>query len=85
MNFLSGIFVLLLGLGTIKQIINYFSPTFAKKDEEQKESHAKDITFYAGWFLLILWLTSGMGAFLVFVDNKTDLGVMTITILAILS
>jgi hypothetical protein len=26
-----------------------------------------------------------MGAFLVFVDNKTDLGVMTLTILAILS
>jgi len=26
-----------------------------------------------------------MGAFLVFVDNKTDLGVMALTILAILS
>jgi hypothetical protein len=34
---------------------------------------------------MLFWLTSGMGAFLVFVDNKTDLGVMAMTILAILS
>ena len=35
--------------------------------------------------MLLFWLTSGMGAFLVFVDNKTDLGVMALTILAMLS
>lgn len=34
---------------------------------------------------LLLWLMSGMGAFLVFVDNKTDLGVMSLTMLALLS
>jgi hypothetical protein len=28
---------------------------------------------------------SGMGAFLVFVDNKTDLGVMSLTMLALMS
>gem|GEM_PF-6220040 len=33
----------------------------------------------------LLWLMSGMGAFLVFVDNKTDLGVMSLTMLALLS
>lgn len=33
----------------------------------------------------LLWLMSGMGAFLVFVDNKTDLGVMSLTLLALLS
>ncbi|AHB41498.1 hypothetical protein P148_SR1C00001G0708 [candidate division SR1 bacterium RAAC1_SR1_1] len=76
MNFLSGIFTLILGLGTIKEIINYFT---------KKETTGTKIAFYLGRFLLILWLTSGMGAFLVFVDNKTDLGVMAITMLGMLS
>lgn len=35
--------------------------------------------------LMMIWLTSGMGAFLVFVDNKTDLGVMTFVLLAVFS
>jgi hypothetical protein len=34
---------------------------------------------------LLLWLTSGMGAFLVIVDNKTDLGVMAFSLLALLA
>ncbi|MDD3262859.1 MAG: hypothetical protein PHR61_03350 [Candidatus Absconditabacteria bacterium] len=76
MNFLSGIFVLILGLGTVKEIINYFT---------KKETIGTKIAFYLGRFLLLLWLTSGMGAFLVFVDNKTDLGVMALTILGMLS
>jgi len=83
MNFLSGIFVLIMGLGTTKQIIDFFTPKYEKEDKKAIE--AKNITFYIGWFLLLLWITSGMGAFLVFVDNKTDMGVMTITMLAILS
>ncbi|HCB50984.1 TPA: hypothetical protein DEP21_00020 [Patescibacteria group bacterium] len=74
--------MLLLGLGTTKQIIDFFAP---KHDNEEHEKETKNITFYLGWFLVILWLTSGMGAFLVFVDNKTDMGVMTLTMLAILS
>lgn len=76
MNFLSGLFVLILGLGTVKEIINYFI---------NKESNGSKIAFYIGRFLIMLWLTSGMGAFLVFVDNKTDLGVMAITMLGMLS
>ncbi|MFZ2150417.1 MAG: hypothetical protein WAZ12_04565 [Candidatus Absconditicoccaceae bacterium] len=82
MNFLSGIFVLLFSLGVIKEILNFFE----KKLETIKDgSLIKNISFYSGWFWILLWLTSGMGAFLVFVDNKTDLGVMAMTILAILS
>ncbi len=76
MNFLSGLLVLILGLGTINEIITYFSP---------KETLGTKITFYLGRFLLLLWLTSGMWAFLVFVDNKTDLWVMAITMLWMLS
>lgn len=79
MNFLSGIFVLIFGTGLIKEAINYFAP----------KRHENDIMptvgFYTGWMMLLFRLTSGMGAFLVFVDNKTDLGVMALTILALLS
>jgi len=78
-NFLSGPLTLLLGIGTIKQILAYFK----KEDDDDEEHNA--FAFYLGWFLLLLRLTSGMWAFLVFVDNKTDLGVMSITILALLS
>jgi hypothetical protein len=35
------------------------------------------------WILMILWLTSGMGAFLLFVDNKTDLAVMFFSVIAL--
>lgn len=76
MNFLSWMFVLILGLWTVKEIINYFTT---------KETTGTKIAFYLWWFLLLLRLTSGMGAFLVFVDNKTDLGVMALTILGMLS
>lgn len=80
MNFLSGIFVLIFGTGLIKEAIGYFSP---KKSEENDITTA--IGTYSGWMMLLFWLTSWMGAFLVFVDNKTDLGVMALTVLAMLS
>lgn len=80
MNFLSGILVLIFGTGLIKEVISYFAP---KKSEE--EDMATTIGMYSGWMMLLFWLTSGMGAFLVFVDNKTDLGVMALTVLAMLS
>ena len=37
------------------------------------------------WYLLLLWLTSWMWAFLVIVDNKTDLWVMALSLLALLA
>ena len=80
MNFLSGVFVLIFGTGLIKEVLTYFS---SKKSEE--DSITTTVGMYSGWMMLLFWLTSGMGAFLVFVDNKTDLGVMALTILAILS
>ena len=76
-NFLAGPLSLLLGIGVIQQILTYF-----KKKNEDSEEHT--FAFYLGRFLLLLRLTSGMWAFLVFVDNKTDLWVMCITILALL-
>lgn len=67
MNFLSGILVLILGTGLIKEVISYFAP---KKEEDEAVT---TVALYSGWMMLLFWLTSGMGAFLVFVDNKTDL------------
>lgn len=74
MNFLSWLFVLFFWLGLIKEVITYLR---AKINDS--------ISLALWWGTLLLWLTSGMGAFLVFVDNKTDLGIMAMTILAMLS
>ncbi len=47
-----------------------------------KEENAKHYLLLILWYWLILtWLTSWMGAFLVFVDNKTDLAVLMFVIL----
>ncbi len=76
MNFISGVFVLSFGLILVREVIHFI---------QGNDEHQENIFFIIGWFLLILWLTSGMGAFLVFVDNKTDLGIMALTILALYS
>jgi 4-amino-4-deoxy-L-arabinose transferase-like glycosyltransferase len=78
MNFLSGMFVLIFGIGMTQEALHYFRDS-KTSDEDTKTSLA------FGWTGMLLWLTSGMGAFLVFVDNKTDLGVLAMTILALLS
>lgn len=76
LNALSGVFVLLFGLGAVKEALSVFK----RRDKESTSTTA----FLLGWGLLLLWLTSGMGAFLVFVDNKTDMGVLALSILALL-
>ncbi len=79
MNFLSGPFVLFFGLALINEAIEYFGRKLKLSQLN------KSLSLGTGWMALLLWLTSGMWAFLVFVDNKTDLWVMALTILAILS
>lgn len=79
MNFLSGIFVLIFGLWLIKKVIGFIS------DKLKAPKWTEQISFATGRFFLLLWLSSGMWAFLVFVDNKTDLGLMAMTLLAMLS
>ena len=55
-------------------------------DEDQESSLVTNrlIVLFGALFIL-LWNTSGMGAFLVFIDNKTDMGVLTMVIVALLS
>jgi len=93
MNFLSGILVLIFWIGLVGQFLKLINSikniNNKKKDNtelyDEEFSEKNTILIYVSWFLFILWLSSGMWAFLVFVDNKTDLGVMSMTLLAILS
>lgn len=39
--------------------------------------------YHVSWMVLLSWFTSGMGAFLVFVDNKSDFGILAITLCAL--
>lgn len=71
LNFWSGIYVLWLGSILVHTFAQFFS--------------RKNIILIVWIVLLLLWLTSGMGAFLVFVDNKTDLWVLSLIIWAIIS
>ena len=75
-NFFSWILVLVFSLALIKEVLDYVWPKF---------SNIKDQIFNIWWLLILIWLTSWMWAFLVFVDNKTDLWVMALVILAIYS
>ncbi len=88
MNFLSGIFVLVLGVVWVRKLLLIHTDSGADiLDEKQETLVTRDTSLMTavGRFGLLLWLTSGMWAFLVFVDNKTDLGVLSLVILALLS
>lgn len=89
LNFLSWIFVLFFGLALLKEIVDLLSILSQKlnknKEERNYDKNIQNIFYYTWRFLLLLWLTSWMGAFLVFVDNKTDLWVLSLVILAIYS
>lgn len=81
MNFLSGLFVLVFWLGLVKEFIGYIATTLGKA----KDTLLETLWLYVGWTGLLLRITSGMGAFLLFVDNKTDMWVLAMTVLALLS
>jgi len=56
MNFLSGLFVLFFGIGTIKEIIEYFTKKAGETATVVK--NAFHLAFYSGRALLLLWLSS---------------------------
>ena len=99
MNNLSSTFVLIFWIAVIFQIFTLISWD-KERNSEYKEEKAEEkkwknsitgksfanwnwITIW--WYILLLWLTSWMGAFLVIVDNKTDLWVMALSLLALLA
>lgn len=80
MNSISWFLSLLFWLGALYKVIQFFS----KKINKVSTSFFHT-AFSIGWMYFLLWLMSGMWVFLVFVDNKTDLGVMSLTMLALMS
>ena len=95
MNNISATLVLLFWIAIIFQI---FTLVNNKETKEEEKSELKKwnnsitwsnienwnwITMW--WYMLLLWLTGGMWAFLVIVDNKTDLWVMALSLLALLA
>ncbi len=96
MNNMSATFVLIFWIAIIFQIFTLINDKKEKNIEEKSElkkwkntvseaelSNWNWITM--GRYMLLLWLTSGMWAFLVIVDNKTDLWVMALSLLALLA
>jgi hypothetical protein len=88
MNFLSAVLVVLFGIALVYQI-GELLPTFLSHKKEKADNKegkkASSLAIGIGRAILLLRLTSGMGAFLVMVDNKTDLGVMALSLLALLA
>lgn len=83
MNFRSGVFVLIFGWSAVSEVLAYIR----SYNEKQGKSHVfnSDLVFFIGALLRLLRLSSGMGAFLVFIDNKTDLGILALILLAVYS
>ena len=93
MNNISATFVLIFWIAIIFQI---FTLVNKEKDIEKRflKKWKNSITdelllnwnwITIWWYFLLLWLTSWMWAFLVIVDNKTDLWVMALSLLALLA
>ncbi len=96
MNNMSAFFVLIFWIGIIFQIFSLLDEDKLVKAEEKNElkkwknlvidEKIKNVNWITmWWYILLLWLTCWMWAFLVIVDNKTDLWVMSLSLLALLA
>jgi hypothetical protein len=83
MNFLSGVFVAMFGSWLVWALVSFLRVLY--KDKEEYNSNMRRLLVILGSFLLFQWMSSGMGAFLVFIDNKTDMWVLTLILIALLS
>lgn len=96
MNNISATLVLIFWIAIIFQIFSLVNNKKEKDDNEKSElkkwkntivevelENSNWITMW--WYILLLWLTGWMWAFLVIVDNKTDLWVMALSLLALLA
>ena len=96
MNNISTTLVLIFWIAIIFQIFSLINSKKEKSEEEKSElkKWKNSITeveipnshWITMWrYILLLWLTGWMWAFLVIVDNKTDLWVMALSLLALLA
>lgn len=84
MNFLSWLFVILFGVWLIWMVISVLRNVYNDEDQENNAVFSRLLVLLGALFIL-LRNTSGMWAFLVFIDNKTDMWVLTMVIVALLS
>ena len=84
LNFMSWPLALIFGLGALRKVSNFFLPSLVWWWDAKNDVTLTHLPFALGWMYFLLWLMSGMGAFLVFVDNKTDLGVMALSMVALM-
>lgn len=67
MNFMTAIYTIFVFLALLQAFAQWFG---------DDEDDSTKLWFDIGRFGILQWMTSGMGAFLVFVDNKSDFGIM---------
>ena len=96
MNNISAFLVLIFWIAIIFQLFSLINAKKEKNEDEKSElkkwkniiaevemDNSNWTTMW--WYMLLLWLTGWMWAFLVIVDNKTDLWVMALSLLALLA
>jgi len=83
MNFLSGLFVALFGTWLVWALISVLRSLY--KDESESSRIGNRLLVLLGSFFIFQWISSWMWAFLVFIDNKTDMWVLALIIVALLS
>lgn len=83
MNFLSGIFVAFFGTWLMWALVSVLRVLYKDTSDDNAVVYRLIVLLWA--FLVFQWISSGMGAFLVFIDNKTDMGVLALIIVALLS
>lgn len=83
MNFLSWLFVAIFGAGLVWSFVSVLKTLY--KDASVDVQTMMRLLILLGIFFIFQWLSSGMWAFLVFIDNKTDMWVLTLIVAALLS
>jgi hypothetical protein len=84
MNFLSWLFVIIFGIWLVWMVVSVLRNIYRDEDQENNVVFNRLLVILGSLFIL-LWNTSGMWAFLVFIDNKTDMWVLTMVIIALLT
>ena len=94
MNNISAFLVLIFWIAIVFQIFLLITNKKENNEESELKKWKNTITepdmensnwITIWWYILLLWLTGWMWAFLVIVDNKTDLWVMALSLLALLA
>lgn len=84
MNFLSWLFVIIFGIWLVWMVVSVLRNIYNDEDQENNIVFNRLLVIFGALFVL-LRNTSGMWAFLVFIDNKTDMWVLTMVIVALLT